>query len=283
MKSCFFDSVDMRIHYQTEGSGPLFICLHGGRGNSGDYFFPFLSPLADTFQMVYLDERGSGKSKPVPDKDRVSVPGMAQDIDNLIAHLGARDAIVLGHSFGAYLALFFALHYPSRVRELSLVSGAVTYSEISQGWWPVWFKRHIANWDSTRRVHETHNLYNTGKITADESFRRCVTYGAPNAFYDFEHRRDLIMDTLARTDFTYLGEHNSNFQNEPDLVPRLPEISCPTLLMAGQLDISTPLEHFGAMARDIPHCEMVVVPRAMHFPFIDQPEICVAAIRQFHK
>lgn len=126
--SGYYRSVDMDIHYQTEGDGPLLICLHGGKGNSGDYFFPYLSPLADKLKMIYLDERGSGRSKPVPDIARVSCEGMAEDIDNLIDHFGAKDAALLGHSFGGVLALYYTLNYPGRVRELYLVGSGVSYT-----------------------------------------------------------------------------------------------------------------------------------------------------------
>jgi proline iminopeptidase len=273
----------MNLHYQTEGRGPVVICLHGGKGNSGDYFFPFLSPLAKDLTMVYLDERGSGKSKPVPDKTRVSHDGFAEDIENLVRHLGVDQVGVLGHSYGGYLALYFTLKYPHRVRELYVVAGGAAYPQLQAQWWPEVFKKEMDRLNVTASVQEVYDQYNTGKITADQSFREVVKRQAPSIFYHWPERKALILETLARTDFTYIGAENSNFTDTPDLTPRFSEIRCPTLLIAGQHDISMPIEVFGAMARMIPECELFVTPRARHYPFIDQPERVCERIRTFRR
>ena len=282
MQSVFFKSVDMNIHYQAEGRGPVLICLHGGKGNSGDYFFPFLSPLAKDLTMVYLDERGSGKSKPAPDRMRVSHAGFAEDIENLIRHLGVDQVGILGHSYGCYLAIYFALHYPHRVRELYAMAGGPMYPDMTR-WWSAIFKQEMARLKLEASVQEVYDQYNSGKITADQSFREVVKRQAPSIFYHWPERKALILETLARTDYTYLGPDNSNFADTPDLVPRLPEIRCPTLLIAGQHDISAPLEGFGAMARMIPNAAMKVIPHSRHFPFIDEPDLVCQTIRTFRQ
>jgi len=288
VESRYFHSVDMDIHYQKEGKGPLLICLHGGKGNSGDYFFPYLSPLADEMTLVYLDERGSGKSKPVPDKNLVSYTGMAQDIDNLIDSLGEKKAGILGHSFGGALALYFALNYPHRVRELYIVCGGVTYPDISRkGWYGRIYDEEMERLNVAEKVKEICERYNRGEITADESFRQQVMIQSPSIIYHWPEKREEVYDVFSRTDFTFLDEKNSNFKDEPEIHNemrrRLEEIRCPLLLIAGQQDISCPLETFGFMARKIPNSEMCVIPRSRHFPFIDEPEIFVKAIRNFRK
>lgn len=282
MQSCFFDSVDMPIHYQCEGDGPVLICLHGGRGNSGDYFFPYLSPLAEELKMVYLDERGSGRSKPVPDRRRVDYDGMSADIDNLMEHLRVSEAGLLGHSWGACLALYYAVSRPGRVRELYIVAGGPTYSDLSSSWWPAFYDSQIARLGIKGPLQEVYGRYNRGKISADESYRAAVGCQLPAVIYDMEGREDEIRETFARTDYTFLGPENSDF-HEPDLLAQLAEISCPTLLLAGQHDLSMPIEHFGAMAREIPDCEMCVIPRSRHFPFIDQQQLFLASVRRFRQ
>jgi proline iminopeptidase len=285
MQSCYYYSVDMDLHYQTEGAGPVFICLHGGKGNSGDYFFPYLSPLADEFNMAYVDERGSGKSKPVPDSTHISYPGMAQDIENLIVHLGVENVALLGHSFGSCLAQYFALHYPHRVRELYLVAGATGYPKILREWWSEFFNEEMERLNIAPEVQKVYDRHNSGQITANESFRETVKIQAPSIIYHWPEKREEVYSVFARTDFTHLVPNN--FGDElavtADIFARLGEVRCPTLILAGQHDISTPLECLGGMARRIPTCEMRVIPRSRHFPFIDEPELFVEAIRQFRR
>jgi proline iminopeptidase len=286
-QSVLFHSVDMDIHCQVEGEGPVLICLHGGKGNSGDYFIPHLSPLADDMTMVYLDERGSGKSKRVPDKSRVSYEGMAADIENLIHHFGVEQAGILGHSFGGNLALYFALTRPDLVRELYIVAGGPARKEFRENLWPWFIDGPIEKMGLKEKLEAVGDRFNNGELSADESFRETVKAQIPLIFYHCKEKRDIILETFARTDYTVIGRGNASFDNEPeiidDILHRLSEVSCPTLLVAGQHDLSTPLEFYGDMARGIDNAQLTVIPRSRHFPFIDEPEIFIAAIRSFRK
>ena len=183
---CFF-SDDVNLHYHTEGDGPVLVCLHGGKGNSGDYFFPFLSPLVAELQMVYLDKRGSGKSKPIPDKNSVSLDGFTRDIGNLIEHLGAR------------LALLLAVQHPKQVRELYLVAGGPAYPEIEQDWL-FQFREEAMKQDGTYQVRgRIQDLYNSGQISKHESFRRQIIEGAEMLYRDApESKRRAILDAMRR-------------------------------------------------------------------------------------
>jgi len=84
---------------------------------------------------------------------------------------------------------------------------------------------------------------------------------------------------------TSLGPERCNFGDEnavhAEMLSRLGEIACPTLLLPGQHDVSSPLEYVGGMARTIRGCEVKVIPRARHFPSIGEPQLFIAAIRPF--
>ena len=285
VRSEYFSSVDMDIHYQTEGDGPVLICLHGGKGNSGDYFFPYLSPLAENLKMVYLDERGSGKSKPVPNIELISIEGFLRDIDNLVEHLGVRQVGLLGHSFGARLALLYAVEHPEKVRELYVVAGGLPYPEIEE--WLFEFRENAMKSDGGFQVRkEIQDLYNSGEISSDESFRRQVVEGTKILYKDApEAKLEAILEAMNRTDCTCFDDKNSNFGSEPErnkrLLQELDTIACPTLIMPGQNDLSFSVECCGLMARSIPGCEMSVIRNSGHFPFIDEPDLFLKAVKEF--
>src|SRR5690349_20379442 len=91
------------------GSGYPVMLLHGGPGLDHHELKPYLDPLGDMgLRLIYVDERGQGQS-PRVDPATLSVRGFAQDIDRLAAALGLTDYAVLGHSFGAIIALSHAL------------------------------------------------------------------------------------------------------------------------------------------------------------------------------
>ncbi len=58
----FVDSHGALIYYQCVGRGAPLMIVHGGPGASHDYFLPYLLPLMRTSRLVFIDERGSGKS-----------------------------------------------------------------------------------------------------------------------------------------------------------------------------------------------------------------------------
>src|SRR4249920_3386402 len=83
--------------------------LHGGPGLDHHEFRPWLDPLGDMgLRLIFVDERGQGCS-PRVDPAGLSVRGFAQDIDRLAQALELEEFAVLGHSFGAIIALSHAL------------------------------------------------------------------------------------------------------------------------------------------------------------------------------
>src|SRR5256714_7188860 len=86
------------------GSGFPLIVLHGGPGLDHTMFRPWLDPLGDEFRLLYVDERGQGRSGRV-DPATLSLDIFARDVDLLAEALGLERFALLGHSFGAIVPL----------------------------------------------------------------------------------------------------------------------------------------------------------------------------------
>src|SRR6478672_9923772 len=69
----FVDANGVLIYYQTFGAGRPLLILHGGPGASHDYFLPYLTPLARHHQLIFIDERGSGRSQTLEDASGYTV------------------------------------------------------------------------------------------------------------------------------------------------------------------------------------------------------------------
>src|SRR5579864_5234673 len=94
----------VRIFYTTVGAEsnyPL-IVLHGGPGFDHTEMHPWLDPLANTFRLIYVDERGQGRSERV-DPQSLTLRHFAEDVSGLAAALGLDRYALLGHSFGAFI------------------------------------------------------------------------------------------------------------------------------------------------------------------------------------
>jgi pimeloyl-ACP methyl ester carboxylesterase len=77
----FVDAHGVLIYYQTLGQGAPLLIVHGGPGASHDYFLPYLLPLARHHKLIFIDERGSGKSEKLDDPSGYTVENMVEDTE----------------------------------------------------------------------------------------------------------------------------------------------------------------------------------------------------------
>ena len=118
----YVDANGVLIYYTTFGRGEPLVILHGGPGASHDYFLPYLLPLARTNKLVFIDERGSGRSEKLEDVKQYTVENMAADVEAVRVALDLGKISLLGHSYGGVLAEAYALKYPEHLSHLVLAS-----------------------------------------------------------------------------------------------------------------------------------------------------------------
>src|SRR6202034_278366 len=92
----YIDAHGVLIYYTTMGRGTPLMIVHGGPGASHDYFLPYLLPLARTNKLIFIDERGSGKSEKLEDVKQYTVEKMADDVEAVRAALGLGQINLLG-------------------------------------------------------------------------------------------------------------------------------------------------------------------------------------------
>lgn len=79
----YVDAHGIMIYYEMIGRGAPLLILHGGPGASHDYFLPYLLPLARHNQLVFIDERGSGRSQKLGDPAGYTVDNMIEDVEDV--------------------------------------------------------------------------------------------------------------------------------------------------------------------------------------------------------
>jgi pimeloyl-ACP methyl ester carboxylesterase len=73
----FTDTNGLLIYYIQVGVGEPLVILHGGPGASHEYLLPYLLPLARNNRLIFIDERGSGRSQKIEDPSGYTVENMA--------------------------------------------------------------------------------------------------------------------------------------------------------------------------------------------------------------
>lgn len=125
------------IHYQQTGQGPDVVLIHGLFCNIAFWWFRVAPKLAETHRVTALDLRGHGFSA-MTEKGYRAVD-LAEDVTELMAHLGIEDAHLVAHSFGGAVALAVATTQPDRVRKLTLADAWVpslqTVPQLNEGTW----------------------------------------------------------------------------------------------------------------------------------------------------
>ncbi len=125
-----------KIWYQVQGriEHPPVLYLHGGPGYNSYSFQKTIGPkLEDKLRMIYLDQRGCGRSAPLDSKEKSTIEHLVDDIEALRKHLRITKLHLLGHSFGGVLALEYQHKYPQHTASTILVDIAPNLEEVFSG------------------------------------------------------------------------------------------------------------------------------------------------------
>ncbi len=116
-------SDDTVLHYEQIGEGPDLVLIHGIGGNLATWHFRIVPSLWDRFRTLTYDLRGHGYSSLT--ETGYTPTDMARDLKELMDRVGVEKADIVGHSYGADVALYFAFLYPERVRRLVIIEATV--------------------------------------------------------------------------------------------------------------------------------------------------------------
>jgi proline iminopeptidase len=274
-----FDTSLNVVAVGDEDAYPILI-LHGGPGLDHHEFGDYLHPLADRgYRLLFVDLRSQGASSPAP-PDTWTISKMAEDVVMLGRNLELGRYAVLGHSFGAFVALQNAVDFPGMPSQ-TIVSGGVP----SARWLSVVEKNLAAFEPVELREQVAASWEREATIATPEEFDEVSHDQMPFHFADpFDPR---IAEYERRSSGTrYAPDVLRTFGEEYgglDVEARLGEIAHPVLVLAGRHDRACSVEAAEAMARAIPDAELVVFERSAHMTFVEEPDAYLDAVDDFLK
>jgi pimeloyl-ACP methyl ester carboxylesterase len=269
---------DTRLWVVERGDGPQVFVLHGGPGLDHHEFADYLDPLTNRYRLILVDQRAQGQSDPAPESTW-TIERMAQDVIMLALAMGLERYAVLGHSFGALVALQNAVDYAGQAAAVIVSCGVPSSRYFELG------EKRIAEAlaampDALRgRVQAALDAESTA---GGEDLEALLDDEWPLHFadpldpripgYATRARGVLSPDVLRRFasgDFSF------------ELLDRLPEVRGSVLVLGGRFDRVCPVEGSEATAAGIRGAELVVFERSAHMPFVEEQDSYIDAVRRF--
>jgi pimeloyl-ACP methyl ester carboxylesterase len=123
IKENFVTVEKLRVRYIERGHGPTVVMIHGNAGSLEDFEFGAIDALSSNYRVLAIDRPGHGKSDR-PNGGNANVEFQARLLHHVLSSLSVAQPVLVGHSWGAALALSYALQYPTEVSALILVAPA---------------------------------------------------------------------------------------------------------------------------------------------------------------
>jgi proline iminopeptidase len=249
------------IYYEASGNGSPLLILHGGLGLDHNYFRPWLDSLGKKLRLIYPDLRANGRSSHGRDKD-FTLEHLVDDLEALRHALGISRWAVMGHSFGGFVALEYALLFPNRTSRLILVDTSANPALPEND-----NTRHRKAEKTTPAIAAALKALDLpGSNARWKHLWHCIL---PLYFVAKPPQRLIAGDRIVYRDHArFLGYRLLQGLNFRAVLRR---IRVPTLLVAGRDDLVLPTLHSKILHNGIHTSRLVIVPRAGHFPFIERP------------
>jgi proline iminopeptidase len=289
----FVDANGVLIYYMIVGKGAPLMVVHGGPGASHDYFLPYLLPLARTNKVVFIDERGSGRSEKLEDTAKYTVENMVEDVEAVRQALNLGKVNLLGHSYGGVLAQAYALKYQKNLSHLILGSTFASTSAMNQ---VLANEKQAMQPDARQKLQsfEDAGLFGKGKPWEQNRYPdeyAKLAWGDGYFPFLYQNHPDPNYDPLAGNTTNSWALYREMWGSHGEFIidgnlksveytDRLSTIHVPTLVICGDHDESDP-SLSKTMHEKIAGSKLVIFPKSGHMTFVDQTDMFMKTVNDF--
>ena len=260
---------DVRLWYRVAGKaeGVPVVFLHGGPGQGSQTFARFAGPLLEPdLRMVYLDQRGSGRSER-PWNEAYSIDLLIEDLEKLRQAWGTDKIAVIGHSFGTILAVEYAARYPEHTDRVILSASAHDLVGAMEGQCDRLEATNPAAYAQAVAHRVEGMLARCNAFSAGQDFVNANMYPDPAtmALVDETDAQDGMRNT-GQIGNALFGQGLMNYRfTRPD------RLTMPVLVIAGGADYQTGTAPQKALAEAVPNGRYIEYEGHGHFMFVEDP------------
>jgi pimeloyl-ACP methyl ester carboxylesterase len=255
----FVDSDGVKIHYVTEGKGPLVVMIHG----FPDFWYTWrdqMPALAKHFQVVAIDQRGYNKSGQPKKVEDYALPKLVEDVAAVVKHFKKDKAVIVGHDWGGAVAWAFAMTHPKMMDRLVILNCPH----------PKGIQRELANNPEQRKNSAYARMFqqkDTARSLTPELLVGWVKEGEDRKKY---------LEALKRSSMEgMLNYYKANYPKLPYKDERTyPPVKCRVLLIHGLEDVyllpGALNDTWKWIEKDL---TLVTIPKAGHFVHRDAKQV----------
>ncbi len=237
-------------------------------------FAPLVPPLSEQVRVIRWDQRGCGRSE---HRGPYSVSRSVADLDAVRSHLGLDQMVVAGHSWGATLALRYALDHPDRVSALIYISGT------GLGWeWREPFRQNAAERlaPNRTRISELRAAERSAAQDRELAIRQWSAEFATGDAMALAEQMATPWFAINWESYEAIWGELERTWREAELVAACRTLAVPALIVDGARDLR-PRWAVDSLARALPAAARVVLPDAGHMPWLDAPGEFLTALLDF--
>ena len=275
-----------RLAYFEAGSGEPVVFVSGGPGDSHGYLRAMAAAFANEFRCVLYDQRGTGQSLHDLSPRTLCVDALLRDLDHVPEVLGVRRVRLVGHSWGATLALLYGIRYPDDVSHLVLVGmgplGDAAAAVASANLIRVLSESERQEFAALGRGRQE-ALAQGDAPRAWDLHARAMPYRARGWFYDAKMAARFAAEYAASEDRTNFTVHQLVNASARTIDWGLAIARCHptfhTLVLYGRQDFE-PIEQAFELQQQWPNVTVRLINRAGHLPWLEQPREFTQTVQQ---
>lgn len=253
---------------------PAILLIPGGPGGNHTLYTDIEEKLFEFADIITVDLRGCGLSDNSETK-YCTLTHHIKDIDVLLKELKIDKPIIHGCSYGAFVALGVAINNPNLISGLILTSGAVSGQFIESA------KKNLVTRGTQEQINAAETLWN-GEFKSPDQFSQYYKTMAPLYICNYDPKAPL---PAAKGNIPYnidlVNVAFTSFLKSFDFSEKLSNITLPTLILSGKNDWITDTNEAKKLHRGIKGSNLVILDKCGHFPWKDQPELYIQAVKNF--